>query len=144
MHTRKLLSPMTLALVTLCAPTHAAPLNLAQSPAALGSEPAPNIIVSVDDSGSMGSSGIRALQSALRETFSQTNVPDNRIRLAWQSMRGCLGIPNESTDCRGNNHMARLTSTHRTNFMNWVGTLSDSGGTPCWTTAPQTFPQETS
>lgn len=130
MHTRKLISPMTLVLVTLCAPTHAAPLNLAQSPAALGSEPAPNIIVSVDDSGSMGSSGIRALQSALRETFSQTNVPDNRIRLAWQSMRGCRGIPSQSTDCRGDNHMARLTSTHRTNFMNWVGTLSDSGGTP--------------
>jgi type IV pilus assembly protein PilY1 len=64
---------------------HAAPLNLTQTPAALGREPAPNVIVSVDDSGSMGRQGIVTLQSALQQTFSVANLPEDRVRLAWQA-----------------------------------------------------------
>ena len=62
----------------------AAPLDLAQYPAGTASrQPAPNVIVSVDDSGSMGTTGITALKDALKKTFSANNIPDGRVRLAW-------------------------------------------------------------
>lgn len=109
---------------------HAAPLNLSQSPATLGREPAPNVIVSVDDSGSMGPDGIDALQAALRQTFSAANVPDDRVRLAWQSMNRCAGIPSDSAACKGQNGMARLSGTHRLNFLDWVGRLLPNNQTP--------------
>lgn len=109
---------------------HAAPLNLAQSPVVPGRDPAPNVIVSVDDSASMGAAGIDTLKAALRQTFSSANVADDRVRLAWQSMNRCRGIPSPDTACRGRNGMARLSGTHRADFMNWVGTLRHEGGTP--------------
>lgn len=105
----------------------AAPLNLAQTPVILGGDPAPNVIVSVDNSGSMGDAGIASLKAALSQTFSQANIPDNRIRLAWQAMHGCRGF-DSSGNC--NNAMARLSSTHRANFMAWVNALQPGGGTP--------------
>lgn len=108
----------------------AAPLKLAQSPAALGREPAPNVIVSVDDSGSMGPEGIATLQAALRQTFSATHVPDDRVRLAWQSMNRCAGIPSNSAACKGQNGMARLSGAHRLNFLNWVDRLTANNQTP--------------
>jgi len=108
----------------------AAPLNLAQSPAALGREPAPNVIVSVDDSGSMGPNGIATLQAALRQTFSAANVPDDRVRLAWQSMNRCAGIPSNSAACNGKNGMARFSGAHRNNFLNWVSQLQPKDNTP--------------
>lgn len=87
------------ALACLHGPLGAAQLNLTQSPPGAGREPSPNIIVSVDDSGSMGATGIATLKSALQQTFAETNVPDDRIRLAWQSMNRCRGIPSNSTAC---------------------------------------------
>lgn len=109
----------------------AAPLSLAQYPAGTASvEPAPNVIVSVDDSGSMGSTGIASLKSALKATFAATNIPDNRIRLAWQSMNRCSGIPSTMTACSSKNTMKPLSGTHRTNFLTWVDTLTASGWTP--------------
>jgi type IV pilus assembly protein PilY1 len=110
--------------------TRAAPLNLAQAPAALGREPAPNVIVSVDDSGSMGFQGINELQATLRQTFSASQLPDDRVRLAWQSMNRCSGIPSNSAACQGQNGMARFSGAHRTNFMNWVGRLKANDNTP--------------
>ena len=110
--------------------SQATPLKLAQSPAAMGREPAPNVIVSVDDSGSMGSRGIEALQAALRQTFSTANLPDDRVRLAWQSMNRCAGIPSSSAACKGQNGMARLNGTHRLNFLNWVDRLTPNNQTP--------------
>ncbi len=118
------------ALAWLHGPLGAAQLNLAQSPPGAGREPSPNIIVSVDDSGSMGATGIATLQSALRQTFAETNVPDDRIRLAWQSMNRCRGIPSSSTACGNLNGMRPLLGTHRTNFMTWVNTLTPANGTP--------------
>lgn len=47
-----------------------APLLLSQSPPTVPREPAPNIIVSVDNSTSMGSSGVAELRAALKATFS--------------------------------------------------------------------------
>lgn len=110
--------------------SQAAPLKLAQSPATLGREPAPNVIVSVDDSGSMGFEGIATLQATLRKTFSAANVPDDRVRLAWQSMNRCAGIPSNSVACKGQNGMARLNGPHRTNFLNWVDRLTANNQTP--------------
>lgn len=109
----------------------AAPLDLVQYPAGTASvEPAPNVIVSVDDSGSMGSTGITSLKDALKATFATSNIPDDRIRLAWQSMNRCSGIPSTMTACASKNTMKSLSGTHRTNFMTWVDTLTASGWTP--------------
>ncbi|MDP2262057.1 MAG: PilC/PilY family type IV pilus protein [Hydrogenophaga sp.] len=108
----------------------AAPLSLAQSPPGAAREPAPNIIVSVDDSGSMGTTGIATLKAALTQTFAASNVVDDRIRLAWQSMNRCGGIPNTGTSCNGLNGMKPLSGSHRTNFMSWVNGLTPNGGTP--------------
>jgi len=107
----------------------AAAIPLVQYPAGSASrEPAPNVVISVDNSGSMGSAGITALKDALTATFSASNVPDNRIRLAWQSMHGCNGFP--SSGCSNNNTMKPLAGAHRTNFMTFVNGLDDGGYTP--------------
>jgi type IV pilus assembly protein PilY1 len=118
-----------LAVVALATWAHASAqqLPLSQSPAGSASEPAPNVIVSVDDSGSMGAAGIATLKAALTQTFSATNVSDGRIRLAWQSMNGCR---NFNGTCTIDNRMRPLAGTHRTNFMNWVNSLGAAGGTP--------------
>jgi len=112
------------------APALAAQYSLVQYPAGTASrEPAPNVIVSVDDSGSMGASGIATLKAALRQTFSTENVADGLIRLSWQSMNSsCNTIPLNTTACK--NSLKILRGTHRSNFLSWVETLDDSGGTP--------------
>ncbi|MBT9510936.1 MAG: hypothetical protein IV104_01140 [Acidovorax sp.] len=108
-----------------------AAIPFAQYPAGSSArEPAPNVIVSVDDSGSMGASGIVTLKDALKQTFADTNVPDGRIRLAWQSMNRCAGIPSSSTACGSKNFMKPLAGAHRTNFLTWVDTLTHGNGTP--------------
>lgn len=106
------------------------PLSFAQAPPGTAKDPAPNVIVSVDDSGSMGTTGIATLKSALTQTFSASNVYDGRIRLAWQSMNRCSGIPSPSAACENKNGMKPLAGTHRTNFMNWVNGLTHGGPTP--------------
>lgn len=126
-YTRHLVLIFGLGLSTI---SQATPLNLSQAPKGGTSEPAPNIIVSVDNSSSMGSTGIAQLKTALKATFSAANVPDDRIRLAWQSMHHCRGLPGSSTDCKGFNGMRPLSGTHRTNFMSWVDSLKYSSGTP--------------
>ncbi|NMM08465.1 PilC/PilY family type IV pilus protein [Polaromonas sp.] len=109
----------------------AAQWPLAQYPAGSASrEPAPNVIVSVDDSGSMGATGIATLKDALKQTFVASNVPDDQIRLAWQSMNRCSGIPSDSTACGNKNGMKPLSGAHRTNFFTWVDTLVQGNGTP--------------
>ena len=116
----------------ICCPVvaNAAAIPLAQFPAGTASrQPAPNIIVSVDDSGSMGAVGIATLKDALKQTFSSANIPDDQIRIAWQSMNGCNGIPNAGTNCASKNVLKSLSGTHRTSFLTWVDTLTPSGGT---------------
>lgn len=112
------------------APSFAAQRVLAQSPAGAAREPAPNVIVSVDNSGSMGTTGIATLKAALTRTFSVTNLEDGRVRLAWQSMHGCNAIPSNNGGCGNLNYMRPLQGTHRTNFFNWVNSLTHGGGTP--------------
>ncbi|WP_399679298.1 pilus assembly protein [Xenophilus sp.] len=108
----------------------AAPLALSTAPAGTGYKPpAPNVIISVDDSGSMGDSGMATLRAALQDTFSPANVPDGTIRLGWQSMTGCFTIPSGG-DCANQNGIRVLDSTQRTRFMTWVDTLRPQGTTP--------------
>ena len=127
-------------------PSGAWALDLAQSPpASVKPYVAPNVIISVDDSGSMGwpvgGSGPRrndarmnVLKDALRSTFSdQSLLPDRQIRLAWQAMwnnGGSRGAGNVNQPGMAENSMRPLESTHRTNFLDFVNRLRPSGGTP--------------
>lgn len=131
----------------------AAPLDLAQYPAGSANrQPTPNVIVSVDNSGSMGNAGIRALKTALEETFDPSNLPDGSIRLAYQAMWGCNTIPSSSTTCYDNrtawNTMRELKGinyiqggtanrptytydqSHRSQFFRWISTLRPESVTP--------------
>lgn len=113
-------------------------LPLVQYPAGSASRnPAPNVIISVDNSGSMGSTGIEALKTALKEAFKPENVPDESIRLAYQSMWSCNTIPSSHTSCGGNNYMQMLKgkadstdASHRGRFLKWVDTLKAESTTP--------------
>ena len=132
-------------------------LPLAQYPAGSSSrQPAPNVILTLDDSGSMGyytnggttqnetriTSRMYALKSALRQLFDPgaQNIPDGSIRLAWNTMNTCRSIPSATGGCNNLNRMRVLDATHRANFLNWVGQpgassspstrLSASGSTP--------------
>ncbi|HEX7867870.1 MAG TPA: PilC/PilY family type IV pilus protein [Variovorax sp.] len=146
---------------------HAAQYSLAQAPRnTVVREPAPNVIVSVDNSGSMdwssrasdgntSSAGtpsrMDALKTALRDNFSEANIPNDRIRLSWQAMNidsrnsndnSCVGFFGDTSEgsyragkCRigrraNANLMRSLESTHRANFMAWVDSLVPYGGTP--------------
>ena len=92
-------------------------------------QPAPNVIVSVDDSRSMDMSGMATLRGALKDTFSETNVPDGSIRLAWQAITSCYTIPSGG-DCKNQNALRVLDSTQRDRFQHWVDTLAPQGATP--------------
>lgn len=132
-------------------------LPLAQYPArSFSKQPAPNVILTLDDSGSMGyytnggttqnerqvTSRMYALKTALRSLFDATaqNIPDGSIRLAWNSLNSCWQIPSANGGCQSRNHMRVLDATHRANFLAWVGMpgdasspstrLSASGSTP--------------
>ena len=127
-------------------PSGAWALDLAQSPpASVKPYVAPNVIISVDDSGSMGwpvgGSGPRrndarmnVLKDALRSTFSDHSLlPDGQIRLAWQAMWNngrSPGAGNVNQPGMAENSMRPLESTHRTNFLDFVNRLRPSGGTP--------------
>lgn len=95
---------------------HAAQYPLAQAPRNTAvKEPAPNVIVSVDNSGSMAWSSrasdgswappagiptrLEALKTALRDNFSAANIPNDRIRLSWQAMNNNKG--GKSNNCVG-------------------------------------------
>ena len=54
---------------------HAGPLVLSQSPPASVKEPPPNVMLTIDDSRSLGTAGLQALKDALKATFAETGVP---------------------------------------------------------------------
>lgn len=137
----------------------AAPLTLAQYPAGTAYKaPIPNVILSVDTSGSMsycdvndqviGSSTwnretdgcykpsnntdlrrITYVKNGLKSLLIDNAKYDGQFRLAWQSF-ACNGIPSNSGNCGNNNAMAKFTGTHRTNFGTWVNSLTATGSTP--------------
>ena len=133
-------SILSLLIGSICAPyvVMAAPMPFAQYPAGSASrQPAPNVIVSVDNSGSMGVAGINNLKNALKETFKPENVPDDSIRLAYQSMWNCNNIPSTHADCGGYNYMQSLKGLNdktdpspRGRFLKWVDTLVAGNNTP--------------
>lgn len=107
-------------------------LTLVQFPAGSANKtPSPNVILSIDDSGSMsnmdGTSTARidALKNALKEVFSSTNIADDSIRLAYQSMNKSPGIPTT-----GDRALKSFSGTHRSTFNTWVNNISQGGGTP--------------
>lgn len=142
------------------APYSAWGLDLAESPPGTV-EPyvRPNVIISVDDSGSMdwrltststgdasittpnpdGSWDTRAkriniLKYSLKQVFNDMSLlPDKKIRLSWQTLWNNGGSPNaKSVDSTSmnQNSMRVLQSTHRTNFLSFVNNLKASNGTP--------------
>lgn len=142
------------------APFSAWALDLAESPPGTV-EPyvRPNVIISVDDSGSMnwqvtnsstGSSTIDApnpdgswpnnakrlniLKYSLKQVFTDTSLlPDKKIRLAWQTMWNTGGSPNAknvNSTSMNQNSMRVLDTTHRANFLNFVDKLAPGSNTP--------------
>lgn len=118
---------LTCALLALGAgalPVSAAPLVLSQSPPASVKEPPPNVVLTIDDSISLGTAGLAAVKDALNNTFKTTgSVPDGSIRLAWQTLNNCTRLPLGATAdsaCGAYNGMRPLDATHRKNFLDWV------------------------
>lgn len=142
------------------APYSAWALDLAESPPGTV-EPyvRPNLIISVDDSGSMdwqitnsstGTASITApkpdgswdskakriniLKYSLKQVFNDMSLlPDKKIRLSWQTMWNNGNSPDaksvNSTSMKQNS-MRVLQGTHRTNFFSFVDSLKASNGTP--------------
>ncbi len=122
-------------LLALVEQASATPLTLATVPQGRGGrEPAPNIIVSVDDSGSMGNAGMASLRAALTNAFSTTAVADDSIRLGFQAMWRCRGLSDNPFKNYGaacpDNRVKRFSGTHRSNFNTWVNSLLPSSMTP--------------
>lgn len=138
-----------------CSAASAAPLPLAQQPAGTGGrEPAPNVIISIDDSGSMGGtvggtgpSRNRTKMAVLKEALitqfgnptatppTKGKLEDDRIRLAWQSMcRNPTTLP-----ANGTNSMRTFSGNHRVNFYNYINDLTPWCGTPAHRLMKQAF-----
>ena len=167
-HSRKTL--LALAVSAMLAPAGSWALDLVQAPpGTVQPYVRPNVIISIDDSGSMnyridqetasGATGdveppvsgiwpptsrrINVLKYALRSIFETTHakydatlMPDQKIRLAWQSMNGNNSTPKtlpgapSTTPTKTTNSMQLLDSTHRTNFLNFVTALTPNSSTP--------------
>ena len=142
------------------APCNTWALDLAESPPGTV-EPyvRPNVIISVDDSGSMDwittidavglssittpnpdgswhpkAKRINILKHSLKQVFNDTTLlPDKKIRLSWQTMWNEGKSPNAdnvNSTSMNQNSMRVLESAHRTNFLNFVDTLKPSYNTP--------------
>ena len=135
----------------------AASFPLAQQPAGTaGREPAPNVIISVDDSGSMteavgggnNTSKMATLKTALITQFGNPNanpptkgkLEDDRIRLAWQVMNNNGNSPGAGSLTPGGiNTMRSFTGTHRVNFNSFINSLSANNSTPSHRMMKQVF-----
>lgn len=122
-----------------------APIAFVQYPAGTAYKaPIPNVILSIDTSGSMAwcdesdgsvnkksctSSRISYVKSGLKTVLVDSTKYENQFRLAWQSF-ACNGIPSNSGNCDSKNSMAKFTGTHRSNFGTWLNNLKATGSTP--------------
>ncbi|MFT3779547.1 MAG: PilC/PilY family type IV pilus protein [Ottowia sp.] len=131
-------------------PAMAAQLTLAQAPAGSVTvvPPPPNLILTLDNSGSMSDnkdgqtlSRFDNLKAALVTAFSSANVPANSIRLGWNTLNdwtkskvtySCSSFSSTANSCGAQGNIVRpLTETHRANFINWVNNVfSSTGSTP--------------
>lgn len=109
----------------------AAPLALSTAPAGTGYRPpAPNVLISVDNSNSMMETGMEALRNALSAVASETITPDGSIRLGWQTMNPSSGV---DTTMAANNDLDGvkvLDAARRTEFQTWTNALKMRGNTP--------------
>lgn len=139
-----------LAVMALAQTSYATPLDLSQVPAGNGGvAPAPNVIITVDDSGSMGwdlatdgytdnvaNRKITLLKSSLKAQFgngtaNSGKIPDKRIRLAWQAMHNNGNAPGAGSLAAGaTNSMRSFEGSHRVNFNTFVDSLRANDGTP--------------
>jgi type IV pilus assembly protein PilY1 len=102
----------------------AAPLELSSAPAGTDYKlPAPNVILSVDDSASLATDRLDALKKALVPALGA--IPDHAIRLGWQDMHGCL-----IADCPAENGVKDLDAPRRAALRSWVDSLKAGGDTP--------------
>jgi type IV pilus assembly protein PilY1 len=151
------LGPMRTLAAALCllfigAIVQAQQLTLSKAPpSGGGTQPRPNVIVTVDDSGSMdldvngeqtditANKKITLLKNALKATFGDTTkIPDGRIRLAWQAMHdngNFISGNGASTIKLGAKNSIKLFSgstagTHRQNFNLFVDGLKPGDFTP--------------
>lgn len=145
--------PLALLLAAMAAPASlwAAQMSFAQYPAGTAYKaPIPNVILSVDTSGSMAYCDVNGAQNTSSSTCNKTNADirrityvkqglestllnttkyDEQFRLSWQSF-ACDSIPSRDGNCNGDNSIAKFSGTHKTNFKNWVSKLSATGSTP--------------
>ncbi|RQO82053.1 pilus assembly protein [Acidovorax sp. FJL06] len=119
-----------------------AQIPLVQYPAGTAYKaPVPNVILTVDTSGSMGTvdsgqtkSRLKNVIDGLNGTLINSTKYDGQFRLAWQSFT-CNNIPSNGGNCAGKNAMGKFESTHKTDFGTWVsklvtGTSSGTTNTP--------------
>lgn len=111
-------------------------INLVQYPAGTAYKaPIPNVVLTVDTSGSMGSydghpkTRLQYAMEGLESVLVNSTKYDDQIRLAWQSF-ACNNIPSSSGGCNGKNAMGKFSGAHKTDFQNWVTNLTSSGYTP--------------
>ena len=112
----------------------------------------PNIILSLDDSTSMNvnmydasntllGTRTQVLIKAVKDTFSDTTLlPDEKIRLAWQSMNNCVSVggvkagtlltAGDATSATKPNVMRIFDSTHRAYFLSYMDKYNACGYTP--------------
>ncbi len=129
-------------------------MNLAQYPAGTAYKaPIPNVILSVDTSGSMAYCDVNGAQNTSSSTCNKTNADirritfvkqglestllnttkyDEQFRLSWQSF-ACDSIPSSNGNCGGKNAMAKFSGTHKASFKDWVSKLTATGATPSHT-----------
>ena len=132
---------LVLAVYASLAPHGVWALDLVQSPPGT-QEPyvAPNVILSLDDSGSMSGSRATTLKNAVIDVFSDTSLlPAGKIRLAWQSMNNTnkalatldANAVASTVSSSKPNLMSILDETHRQNLISYMrDKYVASGGTP--------------
>lgn len=75
----------------------------------------------------------RALAAMSAAMTAVTELQDGQVRLGWQTINDCKTF---GTSCQGydgvnrENRIRTLTSSHRTNFYNWLQRMDVNGGTP--------------
>ncbi|WP_157667711.1 PilC/PilY family type IV pilus protein [Comamonas serinivorans] len=131
-------------------PASAGKLSFAEAPAGsiVVTPPPPNLILTLDNSTSMRDNkdgGVLSrfdnLKAALVTAFSSTNVPENSIRLGWNTLNNftlnrktysCASFSASANSCGAEGNIVRpLTEAHRNNFISWVNNIfTSSGSTP--------------
>ncbi|MDR0215756.1 MAG: hypothetical protein LBJ15_17405, partial [Comamonas sp.] len=124
----------------------AEPINFVSYPAGTAYKaPIPNVILSIDTSGSMAfcdkdngtvsntkgcsPNRLEYVQSGLKSLLIDKTTYDNQFRLAWQSF-SCNDIPSSSGNCNNQNSIGKFSGTKKSNFGTWLNALSATGSTP--------------